>query len=127
MPTRLAVGLGLESGLETGYPVSFAPSLTNLNILNCQGFWVSRIRLQEGNRISAATSSLNHITQELSSPRRTLRWIRGLNPDIATNITLQKPPPFLLQNEDDRGDIVNNSLVYYIRLKNGGVPVEMHS
>ena len=27
MPTRLADGLGLESGLETGCPVSYAPSL----------------------------------------------------------------------------------------------------
>src|SRR5271170_3426023 len=26
LPARLAVGLGLESGLETGCPVSFAPS-----------------------------------------------------------------------------------------------------
>ena len=32
LPARLAVGLGLESGLETGCPVSFAPSSTPRNL-----------------------------------------------------------------------------------------------
>jgi acetyl esterase/lipase len=49
-----------------------------------------------------------------------------LNPDIAKNITKQTPPTFLLQAEDDSVDNVNDSLVYYIALKNAGVPVEMH-
>ena len=49
-----------------------------------------------------------------------------LNPDIRANITSRTPPTFLLQDEDDRVDSVNNSLVYYIALKNAGVPVEMH-
>jgi acetyl esterase/lipase len=49
-----------------------------------------------------------------------------LNPDIATNITRKTPPTFLLQDEDDHVDNVNDSLVYYIALKNAGVPVEMH-
>ena len=49
-----------------------------------------------------------------------------LNPDIATHITRQTPPTFLLQAEDDSVDYVNQSLVYYIALKNAGVPVEMH-
>ena len=49
-----------------------------------------------------------------------------LNPDIASHITRQAPPTFLLQNEDDHVDNVNDSLVYYIALKNAGVPVEMH-
>jgi len=48
----------------------------------------------------------------------------GLNPDI--HITRQTPPTFLLQNEDDHVDNVNDSLAYYIALKNAGVPVEMH-
>ncbi len=46
--------------------------------------------------------------------------------DIATHITRQTPPTFLLQAEDDDVDDVNHSLVYYIALKNAGVPVEMH-
>jgi len=49
-----------------------------------------------------------------------------LNLDIASHLTRQAPPTFLLQNEDDHVDNVNDSLVYYIALKNAGVPVEMH-
>ena len=47
-----------------------------------------------------------------------------LRPDI--HVTRQTPPTFLLQAEDDDVDGVNQSLVYYIALKNAGVPVEMH-
>ena len=49
-----------------------------------------------------------------------------LNPDIRDHLTRQAPPTFLLQNEDDDSDNVDDSLVYYIALKNAGVPVEMH-
>jgi acetyl esterase/lipase len=49
-----------------------------------------------------------------------------LIPDIATNITRLTPPTFLLQSEDDKVDNVNQVLVYYVGLKNEGVPVEMH-
>jgi hypothetical protein len=31
-----------------------------------------------------------------------------------------------VQAENDNVDSINNSLVYYIALKNAGVPVEMH-
>jgi acetyl esterase/lipase len=50
----------------------------------------------------------------------------GLNPDIAANITRLTPPTFLLQNEDDHVDRVEDSLSYYAALKKAGVPVEMH-
>jgi len=49
-----------------------------------------------------------------------------LNPDIRGHLTRQAPPTFLLQNENDDSDNVDDSLVYYIALKNAGVPVEMH-
>jgi len=49
-----------------------------------------------------------------------------LNPDIRTHITRQTPPTFLLQNEDDHVDRVEDSLSYYAALKKAGVPVEMH-
>lgn len=49
-----------------------------------------------------------------------------LNPHIASNITRRTPPTFLLQNENDPVDNINNSLVYYVALKNAKVPVEMH-
>jgi acetyl esterase/lipase len=48
----------------------------------------------------------------------------ALNPDV--HVTKQTPPTFLLQNEDDHVDNVNDSLSYYIALKNAGTPVEMH-
>lgn len=50
----------------------------------------------------------------------------GLNPDIGRHISRLTPPTFLLQNEDDFVDGVNQSLVYYAALKKAGVPVEMH-
>ena len=48
----------------------------------------------------------------------------GLNPEVP--VTSQTSPTFLLQAEDDHVDNVNDSLAYYIALKNAGVPVEMH-
>ena len=47
-----------------------------------------------------------------------------LNPNVP--VTKQVPPTFLIQDEDDDVDNINDSLVYYIALKNAGVPVEMH-
>ncbi|HLY62130.1 MAG TPA: alpha/beta hydrolase [Terriglobia bacterium] len=47
-----------------------------------------------------------------------------LNPNVP--VTRQTPPTFLLQNEDDHVDSVDDSLSYYIGLKKAGVPVEMH-
>jgi len=55
-------------------------------------------------------------------------WVRDekfeLNPNVP--VTGQTPPTFLLQAENDHVNNVNQSLVYYIALKNAGVPVEMH-
>jgi len=47
-----------------------------------------------------------------------------LNPDL--HVASRTPPTFLLQNEDDHVDNVNDSLAYYIALKDAGVSVEMH-
>jgi acetyl esterase/lipase len=47
-----------------------------------------------------------------------------LNPNVL--VTTNTPPTFLVQAENDPVDSVNNSLVYYLALKNAGVPVEMH-
>ena len=47
-----------------------------------------------------------------------------LNPNVP--VTQQTPPTFLLQAEDDNVDGVNQSLAYYIALKNARAPVEMH-
>lgn len=48
----------------------------------------------------------------------------ALNPSVS--VTSQTPPTFLLQAEDDHEDNVDDSLAYYIALKNAGVSVEMH-
>lgn len=50
----------------------------------------------------------------------------ALNPDIRAQVNAQTPPAFLLQNEDDDTDRVEDSLSYYMALKQAGVPVEMH-
>lgn len=48
----------------------------------------------------------------------------SLNPDL--HVTKETPPTFLVQAEDDNVDNVNDSLSYYIALKNAGIPAEMH-
>ena len=47
-----------------------------------------------------------------------------LNPDVPVNA--HTPPQFVVQNEDDPVDSINNSLVYYIALRQAGVPAEIH-
>jgi acetyl esterase/lipase len=47
-----------------------------------------------------------------------------LNPYVP--VTKRTPPTFIVQAEDDPVDPVQNSLVYYIALKDAEVPVEMH-
>ncbi len=51
----------------------------------------------------------------------------GLNPDIRAHITRDTPTTFLLQNEDDHVDRVEDAMSYYFGLKKAGVPVELHS
>jgi acetyl esterase/lipase len=51
---------------------------------------------------------------------------KNLELNAAVPVTRQTPSTFLLQAEDDDVDGINQSLVYYIALKNAGVPVEMH-
>ena len=47
-----------------------------------------------------------------------------LNPYVP--VTKLTPPTFIVQAEDDPIDPVQNSLVYYMALKEAGVPAEMH-
>jgi acetyl esterase/lipase/phage tail protein X len=55
-------------------------------------------------------------------------WKRGGNLELNPNVpvTSNTPPTFLVQDEDDPVDPVENSLVYFMALKKAGVPVEMH-
>ena len=50
-----------------------------------------------------------------------------LNPDIASRITAQTPPTFLLQNENDNVDTIWDAVSYYAALLRAHVPVEFHS
>jgi acetyl esterase/lipase len=58
-----------------------------------------------------------HMSEHTSKP-----W--QLNPYVP--VTANTPPTFLLMNEDDHVDGVDNALIYYMALKQAGVPVEMH-
>lgn len=51
----------------------------------------------------------------------------ALNPNIKSHITSQTPPTFLLQNEDDDVDSIEDALSYYMGLKAAKVPVELHA
>jgi acetyl esterase/lipase len=55
-------------------------------------------------------------------------WYQDEGPNLNPNVpvTTNTPPTFLLQAENDPVDPINNSLVYYLALKNARVPVEMH-
>ena len=48
-----------------------------------------------------------------------------LNPDIASHITAQTPPTFIVMAEDDPIRI-ENALFYTLALKNAKVPCELH-
>ncbi len=51
----------------------------------------------------------------------------ALNPNIKNYITRRTPPTFLLQNEDDHVDSIEDALSYYMGLKAANVPVELHA
>jgi acetyl esterase/lipase len=76
--------------------------------------------------LSAAEWDARQGTQKRVMPTHSAGVDKGLalNPDL--HITPHIPPTFLLQNEDDHVDNVNDSLAYYIALKKAGVAVEMH-
>jgi len=49
-----------------------------------------------------------------------------LNPDIRDHITRDTPTTFLLQNENDQVDRIEDAVSYFMALKKAGVPAEMH-
>ena len=50
----------------------------------------------------------------------------ALTSDIKAHLSKATPPTFILQNEDDEVDGVQQALSYFAGLKRAGVPVEMH-
>jgi acetyl esterase/lipase len=51
----------------------------------------------------------------------------ALNPTIKSHITSRTSPTFLLQNEDDHVDRIEDALSYYMGLKAANVPAELHA
>jgi acetyl esterase/lipase len=98
------------------------------------GFLVAEVSTRFGDRLYAPVDAAD---QESSRPDFAIALYPGhlslaknsiaLNPDIERHITPQTPPTFLLQNEDDQVDQVEDALSYYMGLKRAGVPVELHS
>ena len=78
--------------------------------------------------LSSAERDAQQGPQKLVVPRpahlSTAEEAVAFNPDL--QITRQTPPTFLLQAEDDNVDGIDQSLAYYIALKNAGFPAEMH-
>jgi acetyl esterase/lipase len=94
-----------------------------------------------GGYLVAATSTMNRIYKPTDAiDRESVRpdfgialypghlWTdeKRFELDPGVPVSRRTPPTFIVQNEDDPVDSINNSLVYYIALRKAGVPVEMH-
>jgi acetyl esterase/lipase len=98
------------------------------------GFLVAEVSTRFGDRLYAPVDAADQIS---SRPDFAIALYPGhlalaknsiaLNPEIASHITPRTPPTFLLQNEDDSVDKVEDALSYYMGLKRAGVPVELHA
>jgi acetyl esterase/lipase len=98
------------------------------------GFLVAELSTRFKDRLYAPVDSAD---QESSRPDFAIALYPGhlalaknsiaLNPNVERHITARTPPTFLLQNEDDHVDSIEDSLSYYMGLKKAGVPVELHA
>ena len=98
------------------------------------GFLVAEVSTHFKDRLYAPVDAAD---QESSRPDFAIALYPGhlalaensiaLNPNIESHITPQTPPTFLLQNEDDHVDSIEDSLSYYMGLKKASVPVELHA
>jgi acetyl esterase/lipase len=98
------------------------------------GFLVAEVSTRFGDRLYAPVDAAD---RESSRPDFAIALYPGhlaqakdsiaLNPNIAGRITPRTPPTFLLQNEDDHVDKIEDALSYYMALKKAGVAVELHA
>lgn len=94
-----------------------------------------------GGYLVAATSTLDRIYRPIDAiDRESVRpdfgialypghlWIDEDRFELNRNVPVNShtPPQFVVQNEDDPVDSINNSLVYFMALRKAGVPAEMH-
>jgi acetyl esterase/lipase len=121
--------VGLVRLHATGYPIH--PHKIGVLGFSAGGHLSAAISTHFDKRLYPAVDAANKLSCRPDSAVVLYQghlWISSkkfdLNPDVP--VTRQTPPTFLLHAENDPVDNVNNSLVYYIALKNAGVPVEMH-
>jgi acetyl esterase/lipase len=98
------------------------------------GYLVAEVSTRFGTRLYAP---LDAADRESSRPDFAIAIYPGhlslaensiaLNSNIKSHITPETPPTFLLQNEDDHVDRVEDALSYYMGLKAANVPVELHA
>jgi acetyl esterase/lipase len=119
-----SAGGHLSAVISTHYETRLYPAMDSADKESCRPDFA--VVLYPGHlSISAAEWDAKQGTKKfvLHIPANADRNL-GLNPDVP--VTRETPPTFLLQVEDDHVDNVNDSLAYYIALKNAGVPAEMH-
>jgi acetyl esterase/lipase len=119
-----SAGGHLSAAISTHYAKRLYPAVDAADKESCRPDFA--VPIYPGHlSLSAALSDAKKGTKKFIVPHSaTADKHLSLNPEIP--VTPQTPPTFLLQSEDDHVDNVDDSLAYYIALKNAGVPVEMH-
>lgn len=119
-----SAGGHLAAAISTHYAKRLYPALDAADKESCRPDFA--VPIYPGHlSLSAAESDAKQGTKKFIVPHPPNADKRlSLNPEIP--VTRHTPPTFLLQNEDDHVDNVDDSLSYYIALKKAGVPVEMH-
>ncbi len=114
----------LSAAISTHYAKRLYPAVDGADLLSCRPDFA--VPIYPGHlSIAAAEWDARQGVKKFVVPHAP-----GVNKELTVNpevpVTRDTPPTFLLQAEDDHTDNVNDSLAYYIALRNAGVPVEMH-
>jgi acetyl esterase/lipase len=119
-----SAGGHLVAAISTHYQKRLYPAVDAADKESCRPDFA--VALYPGHlSISAAEWDAKQGTKRFVVPRpANVNSQLALNPAIP--VTRGTPPTFLLQAEDDHVDNVDDSLSYFIALKNAGVPAEMH-
>ncbi|NYF78484.1 alpha/beta hydrolase [Granulicella arctica] len=119
-----SAGGHLSAAISTHYAKRLYPAVDAADKESCRPDFA--VPIYPGHlSLAAAESDARQGTKKFVVPHSaTADKELTLNPEVP--VTPQTPPTFLLQNEDDHVDNVDDSLAYYIALKKAGVPVEMH-
>ncbi|MFZ0518541.1 MAG: alpha/beta hydrolase [Acidobacteriaceae bacterium] len=119
-----SAGGHLVAAISTQYQKRLYPAVDAADQESCRPDFA--VALYPGHlSLSAAEWDAKQGTRKFLVPHAT-NADRELTLNPAIPVTRQTPPTFLLQAEDDHVDNVDDSLSYYIALKDAGVPAEMH-